>query len=424
MKSDYALILFYRQNNRYSFNAIAGAIESDPHLIKLNTFFVQTENEIIENIPVLLLDHKKIIIGISFTTTQLWDTIDLLKKIKLLDKNKIILIAGGPHPTGEPLETLKIGFDIVVRGEGEETFTELLKRIIIEENYNDVKGIAYINQYNEYVFTGNRNWLVPDNYSPISEYFSKYGPIEITRGCPFACSYCQTSRLFGVVPRHRSVENILHHAKIMCQHNLNDFRVITPNAFSYGSVDGKNINYNQLEKLLSSVRELLGKKGRIFFGSFPSEVRPEHVTNDTVSLITRYANNDNLVIGAQAGSQRMLDLINRGHNIQSIYNSVDVTLHCGLKANVDFIFGLPGETDDDISITLEMVKKLGKIGAKIHAHTFMPLPQTPLSNKRGRKISPSLRKDIHRLCSSGILYGEWQKQEKYSEKIISRRKLI
>lgn len=422
MEKDFALILFYNKINRYSFNAIAGAIQNEPYLIKLDIFFIQTVKEIIENISALLIDYKKIIIGVSFATTQLWDIIELIKKIKNLDKDRIILIAGGPHPTGEPLEVLKIGFNIVVLGEGEESFVELLKNLIKNENYFDVNGISYLNQSDEIIYTGKRNQIILDNYPPISEYYSKYGPIEITRGCPFACSYCQTSRLFGLVPRHRSVENILYYVKIMSKHGLNDFRVISPNAFSYGSYDGKTINYNQLEKLLYSVRNFLGNKGRIFLGSFPSEVRPEHVTDKTVSLITRYANNDNLVIGAQVGSQKMLDYINRGHNIQSIYDSVEIVTTKGLKANVDFIFGLPEETEDDINQTLEMINKLSRMGAKIHAHTFMPLPQTPLKNKKGKKISPTLRKNIHKLCSSGILYGEWQKQEKYSEKIFSRRR--
>jgi len=422
MKSNFALIFFYKHENRYSFNALAGAMENDFDLRTLDTFFIQTEKDILKDLPAILSDYKKVIFGFSFATTQLWEIKNFVKKIKEANKNKIILIAGGPHPTGEPFETLMLGFDIVVRGEGEETFVELLKRILKEEEYNDIKGIVYLDPSKKYVFTGNRKWLILDNYSPISEYYSKYGPIEITRGCPFACSYCQTSRIFGIIPRHRSIENILSYVKIMINHNLNDFRVITPDAFSYGSDDGKIINYSKLENLLSSVRGLLGKNGRIFFGSFPSEVRPEHVTKNTVGLIVKYANNDNLVIGAQVGSQRMLDLIKRGHDIQSIYNSVETTLSYGLNANVDFIFGLPNETEDDVSLTLKMMKDLGKLGARIHAHTFMPLPQTPLRYKKSKKISSSLRKEINQLCSSGILYGDWQKQEKIAEKIASRSK--
>lgn len=420
MKSELAIILFYKRENRYSFNAIAGAMENHTDIKSLDVYFIHSEKDILHNLPTILENHKQAIFGCSFATTQFWDIQSLVKKVKEISKNKIILIAGGPHPTGEPLETLLLGFDIVVRGEGEETFIEIIKKILNKENYNDVKGISYLGANSKYIFTGHRKWLNLDDYSPISEYYSKYGAIEITRGCPFACSFCQTSRIFGIKPRHRSVNNILDYTRLMFKHNLKDFRVITPNAFSYGSEDGKIINFTKLESLLFNVRKILGKDGRIFFGSFPSEVRPEHVNNKTVELVIKYANNDNLVIGAQVGSQRMLDFIHRGHDIQSIYNSVEITLSFGLKANVDFIFGLPNENDYDISLTIKMMKDLAKLGARIHAHTFMPLPQTPLKNYKSKEISPSLRKEINKLASTGILYGDWEKQEKFSQKISSK----
>lgn len=65
-----------------------------------------------------------------FLTPQLWDIYRIVGLIREKFKDKILLIAGGPHPTGDPIGTLKIGFDIVVRGEGEETFLELLDKVI------------------------------------------------------------------------------------------------------------------------------------------------------------------------------------------------------------------------------------------------------------------------------------------------------
>lgn len=198
------------------------------------------------------------------------------------------------------------------------------------------------------------------------------------------------------------------------------YRFISPNAFSYGSEDGKNINYEKLESLLSRIRTLVGKKGKIFFGSFPSEVRPEHINHDTIKILKQYADNDNLVIGAQSGSQRVLDYIQRGHDIESIYQAVEATYQAGLKVNVDFIFGLPGENDEDILSTLKVIKDLNKSGARIHAHTFIPLPQTPFKNEKASKINPALRKELNKLCSKGIIYGEWLKQEKIAAKIAAK----
>jgi B12-binding domain/radical SAM domain protein len=198
--------------------------------------------------------------------------------------------------------------------------------------------------------------------------------------------------------------------------NLRDIRFITPNAFSYGSNDGKTLNMDKLEKLLASIREIIGLKGRIFMGSFPSEVRPEHVTKETIELILRYANNDNLVIGAQSGSQRILDLCHRGHTVEDVYRAVELTLKAGLKANVDFIFGLPGENEEDIKLTIKVINDLVKMGARIHAHTFMPLPQTPFAKAPAGKVDKYIS-IIKKLASKGIIYGDWEKQEKIASKI-------
>ncbi|MEN6421232.1 MAG: TIGR04013 family B12-binding domain/radical SAM domain-containing protein [Smithella sp.] len=417
-----ALIFYYLKENRNSYNALAGALEKYPDIKQMDVCFLPNEEELLQKAPVISKDHKKTIIGLSFTTSKFWYIKDLLDKLKKKTDSQTVFLAGGPHPTGAPQETLKIGFDLVINGEGEEALPELLHRIKNDEDYPDVKGLSYLDKNGGYVFTGKRPPVNINNYYPISEFFSKHGPIEITRGCPHACSYCQVSQMFSRKPRHRSLENILDCVKIMKRQDSTYFRFISPNAFSYGSEDGKKINYEKLDGLLSGIRNLIGKRGKIFFGSFPSEVRPEHVNLDTVNMVKKYTDTDNLVIGAQSGSQRVLDFIKRGYDVASIYKAAEVTRQAGLKANIDFIFGLPGETDEDVASTLKVIKDLNQMGAKIHAHAFMPLPQTPFKNENAGKISPSLKKELDRLCSNGIIYGQWQKQGKIAAEIAAKSK--
>jgi len=151
-------------------------------------------------------------------------------------------------------------------------------------------------------------------------------------------------------------------------------------------------------------------------GSFPSEVRPEHVTKETVDLVLNYADNDNLVIGAQSGSERILDHICRGHGVDEVRQAVKLTIDSGLKANIDFIFGFPHEKEEDKIRTLNLAKELASIGARIHAHTFMPLPGTPFKNMPPGKIESETKREIERLISVGQLYGQWHIQEKIAER--------
>jgi len=420
MEKNMALVLYYTKHTRFSFNALVGALETKEYFDNFSIYFISRENELISELKNIIKKHEKVIFAISFCTPQLWDTYRLNRKLRETYSNKLLYITGGPHPTGDPMGTLKkLGFDLVVRGEGEETLIELLQKIDENEDYKTVKGIAYISNDGEYHYTGRRALIELDSYPPFAVKHNKFGYIEITRGCPYFCYFCQTPYLFGSQIRHRSVETICKYVKIMKNRNLTFLRFISPSAFSYGSPDGKSLNITQLEKLLIKTKEIFDP-GSIFIGSFPSEVRPEHVNEETINLVLKYANNDNLIIGAQSGSQRILDLCHRGHSVKDVYAAVELTVRKGLKANVDFVFGLPEETEDDIELTIKTMSELLKMGngkVRIHAHTFMPLPLTPFAKKPAGKIDKNIRKMIKKLLSKDIVYGNWREQEKIAKKI-------
>jgi len=412
-----SLVLYYDKPNRYSFNALVGAIESDDYFQDLKVSFVTHGDRLIAEIEEVLREYEKVVVGVSFATTQLWDTHAVMRKLRERYSCEILCIAGGPHPTGDPLGSLRMGFDIVVVGEGEATILDLLKNIERGEDFKDIRGIGFLDDQGKYRYTGRRPWIDLDKYPPFGIKSNKFGPIEITRGCPYACYFCQTPQILGGRPRHRSIDKICECVRVMKDKNLRDFRCITPNAFSYGSPDGKKLSISKVEELLSNIRGVLKTDGRIFFGSFPSEVRPEHVTKETLDLVLKYANNDNLIIGAQSGSQRVLNSCHRGHTVEDVFTAVDLTIKSGFKANVDFIFGLPEENEEDIRLTLEAMEKLGEMGARIHAHTFMPLPQTPFAKAPSGKISDDLRATIKRLVSKGEVYGDWKEQARIGENI-------
>lgn len=414
-----AFVIYYHKHNFYSLNAIAGALEIDDIFKRIKFYFVRGREDLVNTLENTINNYDKIIVAISFFTTQLFEIQELVKLIKRRFNNRCLLIAGGSHPTGDPFGTLKLGFDVVVSGEGEETIIELVHRIISNDYLKDVKGVAYTNNDNEYIYTEKRALIDLNKFPPFPLKNRRFGAIEITRGCPYVCYFCQTPYILGTKPRHRSVECICKYVqelKNYYEHHT-DIRFITPNAFSYGSKDGKTLNLEKLETLLISIREIIGKKGRIYLGTFPSEVRPEHVNQDTLNLVLKYGNNDNITIGAQSGSQKILDLCHRGHTVEDIHNAVELTLANDLKINVDFIFGLPGEITEDVKSSVQMMKELVQKGARIHAHSFIPLPQTPFSKEPAKRISGIYKKEIVKLISKGDGFGNWKEQERLAIKI-------
>jgi len=400
--------VFYENRiNRYSINALLGAIET-VGLSEVKTFVVSSSEEAISLLNSFPEDGKTVL-NFSFFTTQVWEVRKTLKNIKGNLNKKVIFTAGGPHPSGVPKDALKMGFDFVFEGEGELSFTSFLFHLL--------KG-------------GEPDSFVPPKagvnlnaFIPFSFKHRRFNPIEITRGCPFGCSFCQTPRIFGRKVRHRNVDAVVSLVERMVSFGLKDIRFVTPNALSYGSLDGVKVNLKEVEKLLSSVRKVKGVR-KVFFGSFPSEVRPEHFTEEAAELIRAYADNDNVVIGAQSGSDRILKLCRRQHTVNDVYRAVEVAVKYGFTPKVDFIFGFPDETEEDIKETIGFMRELVKMGAVIHAHSFMPLPKTPFALKKPRKVDGKILKLLNSLLGKGLVFGNWREQERLGAKIYNYLKEV
>ena len=422
MLDQLAVVLLDTKWNRLSVNALVGALETAPELDAMELRLPASETQLERDVAELVSRGKRPIVGVSFTTPRLPRVRQMVQRVSG-KTGPILWVAGGPHPTADPEGTLRLGFQAVVCGEGESTLLDLLRAIAAGSDLVRVPGLAVRTDTGEVVFTGRRPPVDLDVFPPFPLRRRRViGSIEITRGCPFGCGFCQTSQLHGVRPRYRSVETIARYAAVIRDRGMRDVRFVAPNAFSYGSPDGKALNLDALESLLAMLRTAIGREGRLFFGTFPSEVRPEHVTDATLDLVKRFATNDSLIIGAQSGSDRMLAHCRRGHRVSDILSAVSRTIAAGLKPHVDFIFGLPGETAEDLVATMKVLRDLTSMGALIHAHTFMPLPQTRFAGDPPGKIHGRLRELIREFIRNERLYGIWHQQLREAERLAEERR--
>ncbi len=299
-----------------------------------------------------------------------------------------ITIAGGPHATACWRQVSEFA-DYVVVGEGEYLLPALLSRIRDSQPVS-LPGIATRDGYIPQAST-----VILDAYPAFSR---MKGYVEISRGCPFSCAYCQTPRIFGTIMRHRSPESIVKYAS-----RYRDARFVSPNAFAYGS-DGRCPRPGRIKELLSSL------SNNIYFGTFPSEVRPEFITEETLGLVSRYCANTSIQFGAQSGSDAVLERIGRGHTRADVVAAVEQCAEIGLTPVVDIIVGFPFETDDDQRATADLVRWIARFG-KIHAHSFLPLPGTPLARSSPRPLSRELSHLLGSLALRGKLTGSWRSLE-------------
>ncbi len=408
----HALVFVDTRPSANSLAVLTGALEIDRRFVGLPIHFVRDGPRLWPRLEALAGEVERLVVGLSFATASTPQVSELMARLRAWGQKeapgRLIIVAGGPHPSGNPEWTLEAGANVVVIGEGEHTFPELLARLFAGAPLADLPGLAYLAN-GQVVRTGRAPRVDLSLYPPFAIARHRFAPVEISRGCPHACAFCQTPHLFGGRMRHRPVPVVTHWVEAAMEAGYSYLRFITPDAFAYGSPDGRTPNLGAIEELLAAMNRLM-KRELIYFGSFPSEVRPENVSAEALALVREYAANDNIVFGAQTGSPRLLAAMRREHTVEDVYRAVELTMAAGLTPIVDFIFGLPGETGDDRRLTLRMIEDLTGMGAVIHSHTFMPLPGTPLAGAPPGRVDPDLARLLDRLASEGAHIGQWRRQ--------------
>lgn len=391
-------------------NVVGAAIGADPGTRDVPILYVKKREELVAAVAETWARGSLPLVAWSFYSTDFSAASgDLAWIHQALPEVPALHVAGGVHATAEPLATLRAGFDLCAVGEGEVTAISLVRALMTGADPRALRGIASLDEGGALVTHGPAERRPLDDFPAFDAAHRKFNAIEITRGCVYACRFCQTPFMFKARFRHRSVENVRDHVRALREGGLVYARFVTPTSLSYGSED-ENLNLPAVEALLAACREAFGAEGKIYFGTFPSEVRPEHVTPESLAVLRRWVDNDNLVIGAQSGSQRVLDATLRGHSVEDVRRAVSLSVEAGFLPNVDFLLGLPGEEIEDRRASIALAEELIGMGARIHSHAFMPLPGTPMRDAEPSVIEPETQLAMMRMESRGAMYGQWRQQ--------------
>jgi B12-binding domain/radical SAM domain protein len=312
------------------------------------------------------------------------------ESLELKRDAKFVTIGAGAHPSGDPLGTIQYLDYAVVGGDCEIAIRELLS-CLIEEKEPQIRGVWY-SKDREIISGGRAKFVDLNAIPPFAPKQKLFAPIEITRGCPVGCKFCCVQYIYGEKQRHRSVEEIVKWVKVAKEGGMRVINFLTPNAFSYGSDSGRNpkkIRKDEIEELLITLARI--KDVKIIFGNYLSNVRPDFVSDDLIELVKKYTQTPTIHMGGQSGSNRILEISRVGYTVEDIRKAVSIVRNARLNASVDFIFGLPGETETDRKETLQLIKELVAVGAKPRIHAFMPLPGTPFHDQPHGKVPGKYR---------------------------------
>jgi radical SAM superfamily enzyme YgiQ (UPF0313 family) len=382
----HTLVFSAHSSSRYSLAALLGAVETDPRLVDLH---VVAPLELTDSVLEKAAAQGHLIIAHSVMSTQTERIYHEVSKTRKKLGSGATFIAGGAHASARPGELLDAGFDYVVVGEGEQVFPELLWRLINDQNTDTIAGVVSEHSEN-YPKPCDLSRIQLDDYPPFALDMNIVGPIEITRGCPWL---------------RTAVE----------KRGFQRTWFLSPNALCYGG-RGRDVVPEKLEHLLKESTSIEGLD-EVFFGSFPSEVRPEFVSKEILELLRHYVANKTLQIGLQSGSDKVLKAANRQHTVAEGLDAVRIALDCGFIPHVDIIFGLPKEAKEDVDASIELCHDLVEMGAKLHGHVFMPLPGSSFENMPPGRLDDETRRVLGDLSRRKVLTGAWGNQESLAEKL-------
>ncbi len=354
------------------------------------------ENLDIKNLTERIIRHYPNIVGLYATTPQITESLEIAKRIKEWNKDVSIWF-GGPHPTAMPEESLKSGYvDVVVRGEGEETVKELLKKPL-----QKVDGISF-RRKNKIIHNKDRTFIkdldslaFPDwDGFPIEFYKNPtkdnhpYLPIMATRGCPYKCTFCFRA-VFGNVYRTRSPKNVTDELEYLeKKYKIKEFSLIDD-------------NFTLNERYALSVCDEIIKRKINLPWSCGGGIRVDAAAPKLIKKM-KEAGCYYLSFGVESGSQKILDKIQKRITLDQVRMAVKTAKENKIKTTCFVLIGLPGDTQESIKETIDFIKELDPDLALIGI--VVPCPSTPLYENLERE--------------NKLLYREWDKYVRYSPRAL------
>ncbi len=298
------------------------------------------------------------------------------KMIEMAQARGCTVILCGSDATDHSLKYFARGADYVLIGEGEETLGELLD--VLERRSSkplaEILGLAWpdgnggeyrtprrpdITQLDELPFPA---WDLVDipHYQKLWRARHGYYSMNMvtTRGCPYRCNWC-AKPIWGQRYNSRSPENVVAELKWLKERYRPDHIWFADDIFG--------LRPGWIERFGQLVRE---QQTAV---PFKCLLRADLVKPPVVAGL-KAAGCQSVWLGAESGSQKILDAMEKGTTVEQIYAARRLLGEAGIQVALFLQFGYPGETRDDVERTLQMVREL--MPDEIGISVSYPLPGT------------------------------------------------
>ncbi len=331
------------------------------------------------------IDPRAEVIGVTIMFTQDWPYAKRLIRAIRERFPEALIVAGGEHMTALPEFNLRDcpELDVCVLGEGEETMAELVQYADRRDEFDRVKGVAFLKD-GQYVQTCARQRIrdvekLPQpawDLFPIETYLSNRNAFGVyrgrsmailaTRGCPYKCTFCSNPSMYGVAWIARQPESVLNEIEGYIR--------------DYGA---ENIDFYDLTMVLKRewILEFCGKieeRGLKFTWQLPSGTRSEVIDDEVAAALYRTGCR-NVTYAPESGSVRTLQRIKKRLRLPRLLESVRAALRNKIHVKCNIVLGFPDDERSDVLQTVAFCWKLAVMGIDaVEVMLFTPYPGSQL----------------------------------------------
>ncbi|HEX9511844.1 MAG TPA: radical SAM protein [Puia sp.] len=343
-----------------------------------DTMFIEDPNEVMYSLEVNQPDFFVIYDdGFNYLTKMCLTNMReaAFRMIRLAKDRGCMVILSSSDSTDHYEEYLEQGADFVLLGEGEQTLLELVTAIREgQTDFSAIRGLAYL-QHRLPLKTPARPVMKDLDALPLpawdlvkmddyrntwlkhNGFFSLN--ISTTRGCPFKCNWC-AKPIYGNRYHARSPRHVVKELKELKERYQFDHIWFCDDIF--GLKPG----------WVKEFADIVEQEGLRF--RFKIQSRADLLLQENYVRALARAGCDNSWMGAESGSQKILDAMDKGTSVEQIYQSTRLLREHGIRPSFFIQFGYPGETKEDIRKTIRMINEL--LPDSLGISVSYPLPGT------------------------------------------------
>jgi radical SAM superfamily enzyme YgiQ (UPF0313 family) len=298
--------------------------------------------------------------GVLGVYTNLITRTSVLDVVARAKANGWTVVLGGPEAANYPAEYLARGADVIVFGEGEETLVDLLPALDASgpHRLHGIAGTVFRDEDGTLVTNPDRPQIKDIDALPwpdreaidVGRYVDVWrthhgaGSVNLitARGCPYRCRWCSHA-VFGYTHRRRSVAGTADELEFLVERYSPDIVWYADDVFTIS------------HRWLYDYNVELKRRGlRVPFETIS---RADRMMKDDVLQTLAELGCWRIWIGAESGSQRILDAMERGVTVEQVLFATRAAKRYGIQVGMFLMWGYEGETVDDIAATVELVRR-------------------------------------------------------------------